>query len=229
MNSPTRSSTLASANSPASWDSRLELAALLEQKSQRQKRNRLAGYRPYAKQRLFHAAGATHRERLFMAGNQLGKTLAGGAEWAIHLTGRYPDWWEGKHFAKPVRLWAAGVTGESTRGQGNGGRPVAGAATCDLSGLAGKGVPDADARAAALNPEILKTLAGRYFDTKRQFGVLGRDQYGRPTYGFADLQGRTVKPVPNAAMPRVSSPAEARSLPSGTAFIDPNGQMRIVP
>lgn len=50
-----------------------------------------------------------------MAGNQLGKTIAGGAEWAIHLTGRYPDWWRGKNFDRPVRMWAAGVTGESTR------------------------------------------------------------------------------------------------------------------
>lgn len=50
-----------------------------------------------------------------MAGNQLGKTIAGGAEWAIHLTGRYPDWWDGKVFDNPVRMWAAGVTGESTR------------------------------------------------------------------------------------------------------------------
>lgn len=50
-----------------------------------------------------------------MAGNQLGKTIAGGAEWAIHLTGRYPDWWDGKVFDKSVRMWAAGVTGESTR------------------------------------------------------------------------------------------------------------------
>jgi phage terminase large subunit-like protein len=72
-------------------------------------------YKPYAKQRVFHAAGAIHRERLFMAGNQLGKTIAGGAEWAIHLTGRYPDWWDGKVFDKSVRMWAAGVTGESTR------------------------------------------------------------------------------------------------------------------
>jgi phage terminase large subunit-like protein len=50
-----------------------------------------------------------------MAGNQLGKTLAGGFEWAMHLTGRYPDWWRGRVFDRPVRLWAAGVTGESTR------------------------------------------------------------------------------------------------------------------
>ena len=52
--------------------------------------DRLAGYRPYQKQREFHAAGATARERLLMAGNQLGKTLAGGFEAAMHATGRYP-------------------------------------------------------------------------------------------------------------------------------------------
>lgn len=50
-----------------------------------------------------------------MAGNQLGKTRAGGAEWAMHLTGRYPSWWQGKVFDGAVRLWAAGVTGEGTR------------------------------------------------------------------------------------------------------------------
>ena len=52
---------------------------------------------------------------LFMAANQVGKTIAGGFEWAIHLTGRYPEWWEGYVFEEPVRFWAAGVTGESTR------------------------------------------------------------------------------------------------------------------
>jgi phage terminase large subunit-like protein len=93
----------------------LEFLALLELKKRRADRNRLAAYRPYSKQAQFHAAGREHRERLFMAGNQLGKTIAGGAEWAIHLTGRYPDWWQGKVFHKPVRFWAAGVTGESTR------------------------------------------------------------------------------------------------------------------
>lgn len=50
-----------------------------------------------------------------MAGNQLGKTIAGGAEWSMHLTGRYPDWWKGATFNKPVKMWASGVTGESTR------------------------------------------------------------------------------------------------------------------
>jgi phage terminase large subunit-like protein len=87
----------------------------MEEQKRRTDRNRLAAYQPYNKQAEFHAAGLQNRERLFMAGNQLGKTIAGGAEWAIHLTGRYPSWWKGKVFNKPVRMWAAGVTNESTR------------------------------------------------------------------------------------------------------------------
>lgn len=90
--------------------------SLIEREIKRRKaENKLRDYRPYTKQRDFHAAGATYSERLFMAGNQLGKTIAGGAEWAMHLTGRYPDWWEGATFDKAVNMWAAGVTGESTR------------------------------------------------------------------------------------------------------------------
>jgi phage terminase large subunit-like protein len=50
-----------------------------------------------------------------MAGNQLGKTLAGGFEVAIHATGRYPDWWTGKRFDRPTVGWACGVTGEVVR------------------------------------------------------------------------------------------------------------------
>ena len=50
-----------------------------------------------------------------MAGNQLGKTWAGGFECAMHLSGQYPDWWNGRRFDRPVRLWAAGVTAEGTR------------------------------------------------------------------------------------------------------------------
>jgi phage terminase large subunit-like protein len=86
-----------------------------EESERRRGENRLREYRPYLKQREFHDAGREHRERLFMAGNQLGKTLAGGAEWAMHLTGRYPEWWQGRVFEKPVRMWVAGVTAESTR------------------------------------------------------------------------------------------------------------------
>jgi phage terminase large subunit-like protein len=50
-----------------------------------------------------------------MAGNQLGKTLAGGAEMAMHLTQRYPDWWEGRVFSGSVVAWTAGVSTEGYR------------------------------------------------------------------------------------------------------------------
>lgn len=76
--------------------------------------NRLRLYKPYAKQREFHSAGHV-RERLFMAGNQLGKTLGGAAECAMHLTGEYPDWWEGRRFNKPVILIAGSESAELTR------------------------------------------------------------------------------------------------------------------
>jgi hypothetical protein len=93
--------------------SRLLQAA--ERESERRRgENRLRDYRPYLKQQEFHAAGRGHRERLFMAGNQLGKTLAGGAEWAMHLTGRHPDWWRGRVFHAPVKLWAAGTVPSAT-------------------------------------------------------------------------------------------------------------------
>lgn len=91
------------------------LLALDQEAAATQARNRLADYRPYTKQGEFHAQGATHRERLLIAANRVGKTVCGAAELAIHLTGRYPAWWAGKRFDKPVRAWAAGVTAESTR------------------------------------------------------------------------------------------------------------------
>src|SRR6516165_7682781 len=98
------------ANSPA-----VLLETLTAEKNRRLTENRLAYYTPYPKQAEFHNAGAKHRERLLMAGNQLGKTLAGGFEVAMHATGRYPDWWQGKRFDRPIHAWAAGTTGETVR------------------------------------------------------------------------------------------------------------------
>ncbi|WP_246807066.1 terminase large subunit domain-containing protein [Ensifer sp. ENS05] len=87
----------------------------MEELERRRRTNLLAKYRPYNKQREFHRAGAKYRERLFMAGNQLGKTLAGAAEAAMHLSGRYPDWWDGYRFKKPVVMIAGSESYELTR------------------------------------------------------------------------------------------------------------------
>jgi len=88
-----------------------DLETLWRQKAQ----NRAVYYLPYPKQRQFHDAGNHYRERLFAAGNQSGKTLAGSMEMSYHLTGRYPDWWTGKRFNKPIRAWAIGPSSAATR------------------------------------------------------------------------------------------------------------------
>lgn len=70
----------------------------------------------YKKHLEFFAAGKTYRERLFMAGNRVGKSEGvGGYELTLHLTGNYPEWWQGKRFDKPIQAWAAGDTAKTTR------------------------------------------------------------------------------------------------------------------
>jgi phage terminase large subunit-like protein len=101
------------------------LVRLLEEKQLRKQRRKIDAMYPatgplrrelYAKHMEFFKAGATFRERCFMAANRIGKTEgAGGYETALHLTGCYPDWWEGRKFDKPVKWWAAGKTNETTR------------------------------------------------------------------------------------------------------------------
>lgn len=72
-------------------------------------------YKAYKKHLQFLAYGATKRERIFMAGNRVGKSIAGGYEMACHLTGHYPHWWEGRRFLTATDCWAAGDTGQTTR------------------------------------------------------------------------------------------------------------------
>ena len=70
----------------------------------------------YAKHIAFFKAGATHMERAAIAANRVGKTWGiGGYETTVHLTGDYPPWWEGRRFDRPVDVWAAGDTSETTR------------------------------------------------------------------------------------------------------------------
>src|SRR5215831_3457061 len=69
----------------------LLLKSLETERSRRLTEDRLRYYTPYPKQAEFHAAGATHRERLLMAANQVGKTYAAAMELAAHACGRVTD------------------------------------------------------------------------------------------------------------------------------------------
>lgn len=95
------------------------------ERQRRGQRRRLWDYYPdtgplrrelYPKHVEFFAAGAQHRERLMLAANRVGKTEGiGGYETALHLTGRYPVWWPGRRFTRPISCWIAGKTNETTR------------------------------------------------------------------------------------------------------------------
>ena len=104
---------------------KLQLLKLLEEKRRRFRYFKINQYYKdegalrrelYPKHVSFFAAGANYRERLFIAANRVGKTEGVGLyELTLHLTGRYPDWWVGKRFDRPIKAWIAGNTGKTTR------------------------------------------------------------------------------------------------------------------
>lgn len=102
-----------------------ELLALLEERERRKARRKFFAMYPetgplrrelYPKHMQFFAGGAEHLERCMMAANRVGKTWGVGAyETTCHLTGKYPEWWVGRRFDRPIDAWAAGDTSETTR------------------------------------------------------------------------------------------------------------------
>lgn len=96
------------------------LVAQMEKRSQARFRSFFADTGPYRRELYpkhleFFAAGATFKERLFMAANRVGKSEAGAYEVTCHLTGVYPPWWTGRRFATPVEVWASGTNSQTTR------------------------------------------------------------------------------------------------------------------
>ena len=96
-----------------------ELLELLEAKEQALKYNKLGFMFPeeglfrrelYTVHMEFMAAGDKFIERALIAGNGVGKTTCGAYEFTLHLTGLYPDWWEGRRFINPVTAWAVGFS-----------------------------------------------------------------------------------------------------------------------
>lgn len=97
-----------------------DLASLLAQAERHKKIYRLQYYKPYPKQKAFHNAigrgtDFPASQRLLLGGNQIGKTWCGAMEAAYHLTGRYPDWWEGTRFGYPIDMMVGSNTNETCR------------------------------------------------------------------------------------------------------------------
>lgn len=72
-------------------------------------------YQPTPKQLAFHNASNIAGERLFLGGNRTGKTNAVCMEMAMHLTGVYPEWWQGYRFKRPINAISASISFKDTR------------------------------------------------------------------------------------------------------------------
>ena len=101
-----------------------ELFRLMQERARRKNESKLdefftdsgpASRDNYRKHIQFFAAGRDYRERVIFGGNRTGKSIAGATETAYHLTGRYPHWWTGKRFTRPVQVLVCGKEAKITR------------------------------------------------------------------------------------------------------------------
>lgn len=75
--------------------------------------NKLDFWTPYPKQLEF--LNCTSNFAVMFGGNRVGKTASAGAKVAMHATGLYPEWYEGRKLNRPNTQWVVGVTNEQMR------------------------------------------------------------------------------------------------------------------
>ena len=105
-------------------EQQIELLLLQEELEKRERRNAINKYFgitgansrfEYPKQMAFFKAGAEFHQRCFIAANRVGKSLSMGCELTWHLTGLYPEWWEGKRFETSNEWWCCGVDSKAVK------------------------------------------------------------------------------------------------------------------
>lgn len=96
-------------------DQKEALYKLVTKKKDFERYNKLAFFKPYPYQLEWIAASKSYRQRYLSAANRIGKTLGACMELACHITGLYPDWWNGKKldFDRPAVFWVIGVSQDS--------------------------------------------------------------------------------------------------------------------
>ena len=104
-----------STNQPSNTDVQERRREHKRERHERARFNRIKAYDPYPYQLKFHKGGSEANQRLLMAANRIGKSYCGSMELSYHLTGIYPDWWEGREYDHPIVAWAGGVSNETTR------------------------------------------------------------------------------------------------------------------
>lgn len=99
-------------------DLKVKRLQLLIEKKRRIEENKLSYMFPsggrfarkhYQKHINFFTCGQLHMIRLLMGGNRVGKTDSAMYESVLHMTGLYPDWWQGRRFYRTTKGWIVAV------------------------------------------------------------------------------------------------------------------------
>ncbi len=69
----------------------------------------------YPKFLEFYKAGRLYKQRSIVAANRVGKTVRALSEIILHCLGKYPDWWEGARFSKPLKIFICGDRGDTVK------------------------------------------------------------------------------------------------------------------
>lgn len=93
-----------------------DYVALLKSMDEHKRFNKILYFEPEAKQLAFYKLGGDGvLERAILAGNRTGKSEGAAYEFALHMTGDYPDDWQGVKFDHPIKAWVCGLTAEKNR------------------------------------------------------------------------------------------------------------------
>lgn len=98
-----------------STEEKARLLQLIKEQEERKLFNKLSWFEPYEWQKKLCNSSGEAKQMLAMCANQIGKSTTGAYITACHLTGIYPEWWEGHKFKEPIYAWAAGVSNDTTR------------------------------------------------------------------------------------------------------------------
>jgi phage terminase large subunit-like protein len=97
------------------YEEQERLLSLLKEEEARLKFNKIEWFSAYEWQKELGDATLECHQVLAMCANQIGKSTAGALITAYHLTGLYPEGWEGHKFKDPIYSWASGVSNDTTR------------------------------------------------------------------------------------------------------------------
>ncbi len=90
-----------------------EYLLLMQEKERRLSFKKFETYEPYEKQALW--LGFKCKCKALFGANRVGKTMSAAFELVCHLTGKYPDWWKGKRFFRPIQARCVAVSFEQLR------------------------------------------------------------------------------------------------------------------